>query len=139
MFVNREEGFSLIEVVAAVAVLGIVLVPVFSMFAGGTFAVISGGYRTEAVTLAQDGMEKLKGRGCEQLLELVAGQEELELEEVLGFYRRKVILKTVPLEQIAGAANGELLSIYILVSWDDGRGGSSVSLASFLGKGLEDR
>jgi len=136
MSVTREEGFSLLEVIAAVSVLAIIMLPVYSMFGGGAFAVLSGRYYTTAATLAQDGMEDLKGRGYSQLRELMGGRAELNLEENLGFYSRKVALKVLPLGEITAGGDGEIILIHITVAWRDGKGGRSVSLTSFLGKGL---
>lgn len=137
MLITREEGFSLLEVIAAVAVLGIILVPLCSMLAGGRYAVLSGKHQTEAATLAQDGMETLKGQGYEQLRALMAGREKLELEENLGFYSRKYILRIIPLEAVAAVGDGEILFIQVMVSWSDVRGRRTVSLSSLLGRGLE--
>ena len=137
MLITREEGFSLLEVIAAVAVLGIILVPACSMLAGGRNAVLLGKHQTEAATLAQDGMETLKGYGYEQLRSLMVGREELELEENLGFYSRKYKLQIIPLEAVAAVGDGEILFVQVMVSWSDVRGRRSVSLSSLLGRGLE--
>jgi prepilin-type N-terminal cleavage/methylation domain-containing protein len=62
-----EEGFSLIEIIAVAAILGIILVPVLSMFAGASFATLLAGEETVAAAiLAQERMEELKGAGYER-------------------------------------------------------------------------
>jgi hypothetical protein len=82
-------------------------------------------------------METLKGKGYEQLRALMAGREELELEENLGFYSRKYKLQIIPLEAVAAVGDGEILFIQVMVSWSDVRGRRTVSLSSLLGRGLE--
>ncbi len=136
MVITREEGFSLLEVIAAVTVLGLILLPVYSMFAGGTFAALSGRHETVAVTLAQEGMEEIKGRGYGQLREYMAGREEASLEENLGFYKRKAAMQILQLGEITAGGDGEIIVIKVTVSWGEGEGSRSVSLTSFLGKGL---
>jgi len=131
----KEEGFSLLEVVAAVAILSAVIIPVFSMFVGGKLSVFSGRHETEAVILAQEQMEELKGRGYGQLRMLMAGQERIETEDTSGPYARKVVLEVLPLEKITDCEGGEVIFIQITVSWSDGRGDRSITLSSFLGEG----
>ena len=98
MPIMKEEGFSLLEVVAAVAILSAVIIPVFSMFVGGKLSVFSGRHETEAVILAQEQMDELKGRGYGQLRMLMAGQERIETEDTRPMPER--LLEVLPLEKL---------------------------------------
>lgn len=137
MLIRQEDGFSLLEVIFAVAVLGIIMLPVYSMFTAGSFASLTGRHQTIATTLAQDEMEALKGKGYEKLRELMAGREELNLEEDLGEYKKKVRLNILQLEEIASSGEGEIILIHIAVYRGKSNENLLVSLTSFLGKGLK--
>ena len=57
---NRQGGFSLIEVILALGLLGSVLIAISSMFVIGGREVKSGKQTTEALSIAQDIMEEIK-------------------------------------------------------------------------------
>ena len=71
----KEEGFSLIEVIAAVAMAGILVIPIFSLFTGSAAHIIISCQETEAATLAQEAMETLKGRGYAALKDYLQGKK----------------------------------------------------------------
>ena len=87
-----EEGFSLIEIIAVAAILGIIMVPVLSMFAGASFATLRAGEETKATILAQGRMEELKGAGYDALKMSLDGNGELRLEETLGSFKRDTLI-----------------------------------------------
>ena len=130
---GREEGFSLVEVMAAVALVGILIIPVFSMFMGSARTVLLGGQETKAVTLAQEGMEMLKGRGYAQLKDDLQEKEAVIRQETVGDYYREVEYKCMPLAHLLPGAEGEIIFLQVLVSWGEADQRRAVSLISFLG------
>lgn len=138
-FGKREEGYTLLEVIAAVVFLGIILLPIYSMFVASFWTNLTGRNLTVAATLAQDEMERLKGKGYEKLRERMLGKEELTFEEEVGGYKKSVTLKILSLDEIAPGNEGEIILIDVAVSWEKGRQETPVwvKVSSFLGKGLE--
>ena len=81
------KGFSLIEVMAAVALLGILIIPIFSLFTGSVANVLHSSQETKAVTrLRGNGRLKGMGYGAERLS---AGKGEVSWQETIGGYSRK--------------------------------------------------
>ncbi|MGI6328358.1 MAG: type IV pilus modification PilV family protein [Dethiobacteria bacterium] len=130
-----EEGFSLIEIIAVAAILGVILVPVLSMFAGASFATLLAGEETVAAALAQERMEELKGAGYSALEIILDGKRELLLEETPGSFRRETLISSVGVDTILPGEDGELIFLEVTVFWGDGHG-RSLSLSSHLGEGL---
>ncbi|MCD5401096.1 prepilin-type N-terminal cleavage/methylation domain-containing protein [candidate division NPL-UPA2 bacterium] len=60
---KHPRGFTLIEILVALAILGVVLVPLLSLFLQGARANRRAGMKTEAVVIAQGQMEGLKAQG----------------------------------------------------------------------------
>jgi prepilin-type N-terminal cleavage/methylation domain-containing protein len=131
LLIRNEKGFSLIEVLAVAAVLGLLMLPVFSMFSGASLAALVGGQETQAVTLAQQRMEELKGMGYGQLMDQIDG--EACFAESLGIFQREVFLTTVELGDIFPGGEGEVILLEVTVSWGDEQV-RSVSLRSYLGQ-----
>ncbi len=130
-----EEGFSLIEVIAVVAILGIVMAPVLSMYAGASFATLLAGKETTAVALAQERMEELKGTGYSALEMILGDKKELHLEETLGPFKTDTLISSVGIDTILPGEDGKLIRLEVTVSWGDGYG-RSLSLTSHSGVGL---
>jgi prepilin-type N-terminal cleavage/methylation domain-containing protein len=130
-----EEGFSLIEIIAVAAILGVILVPVLSMFAGASFATLLAGEETVAAALAQERMEELKGAGYSALEIILDGKRELLLEETPGSFRRETLISSVGVDTILPGGDGELIFLEVTVFWGDGHE-RSLSLSSHLGEGL---
>ncbi|MDO9536294.1 MAG: type II secretion system protein [Bacillota bacterium] len=130
---RNEEGFSLIEVLAVAAVLGILMLPVFSMFTGASFSALLGGQETQAVTLAQQRMEELKGMGYGQLMDHINGEGEICLVDSVDIFQREAFITTVGLGDIFPGGEGEVILLEVTVSWGDDSG-RSVCLRSYLGQ-----
>ena len=135
LFRMGEEGFSLIEIIAVAAILGVVLLPVLSMFAGASFATLLAGEETKAIALAQERMEELKGAGYGALEISLGGKGELRMGETLGSFKRDALISRVGIDTILPGEDGELIFLEVTVSWGKGYG-RSLSLSSHLGEGL---
>ncbi|MBZ4652740.1 MAG: hypothetical protein JG781_77 [Peptococcaceae bacterium] len=57
---RNQQGFTLLEIVVSIVILGIALVPMLGMFSTAHFSLKHGNSSTEAVGLAQEIMEDLK-------------------------------------------------------------------------------
>lgn len=140
IFSRKEEGFSIIEVMAAVAILGILIIPLFSLFLGSAANVLYGGQETKAVTLAQEGMEILKGTGYKALKDLLQEEGEACLQEKLGGFSREMKMKVIPVAALFPGTEGEVIFLEVLVAWGGENRQRSISLVSYLGeKDGEDR
>jgi len=64
-----RKGFSLIEIIATIGVLGIVAVPFFSIFLSGNKNVIAAKYDLIAVNLARERIEQIRLQNFETLEE----------------------------------------------------------------------
>lgn len=104
------------------------------MFMGSVMTVLLAGQETKAVTLAQEGMEILKGRGYAQLKNELQGQEGVLWQEAVGDYLREAELKCLPLSHFFPGAEGEVIFLQVLVSWGKADKRRSVSLVSYLGE-----
>lgn len=109
--VNNEQGFTLIELIAAVTILAIIIAPVLGLFSASFKNNRTAKEKTVAVALAQAKMEELKAMHYQELL-AVAGEamEEVLLEEGLKYTRFTEIHEKEP----------KLLEIKVVVYWDKG-------------------
>lgn len=133
---GKEAGFSLLEVLAAVALVGILIIPVLSMFMGSTLTVLLAGQETKAVALAQAEMEMLKGRGYAELKNELQGQEKVHWREEAGYFKKEIGLKRLLLAQLFPGAEGEVIVLEVSVFWGEKDKRRSVSLVSYLGETL---
>ncbi|NMB35757.1 MAG: type II secretion system protein [Firmicutes bacterium] len=133
---RREAGFSLIEVLAAVALVGILIIPLLSMFTGSIRAVLLAGQETKAVSLAQEKMEVLKGKGYAQLKKELQEQKNSPRREAVGDYWWETELKCLPLSHLfPGLEEGaEIIFLRVSVFWGEEGKQRSVSLVSYLGE-----
>lgn len=136
-FLKKEDGFSLIEVLAAVAMVGILIMPISSLFTSSAALIRLSRQETEAATLAQEGMEILKGRGYAALKNCLQGEEEACWQEARGDYTRETKIMPVPLSDLFPDAVGEILFLKVLVSWGNSENPRTVSLVSYLGEGCK--
>lgn len=135
---GMEAGFSLIEVLAAVALVGILIVPILSMFMGSTMSVLLAGRETQAVSLAQEEMEILKGKGYAWLKDELRGREEAYWRETKGNFGKEMELKRLPLSYLFPEMEGEaeLLVLRVSVFWGEKDEQRVVSLVSYLGEDI---
>ena len=126
----------MIEVLATVALVGILIIPLLSMFTGSIRAVLLAGQETKAVSLAQEKMEIMKGRGYTKLKNELQGREGVSRREALGDYRRETELRCLPLSHLFPGVEEELEIIFLRVSvlWGEEDRQRLVSLVSYLGE-----
>jgi len=65
--INSPCGYSFVELLVAVAILGLVAAPLFSLFNGSFASIFEAGIRSAAVNLAREKMETVKARSFEEV------------------------------------------------------------------------
>jgi len=78
-FVLCERGFTLIELIAAVALLSLISITFMSAVTSGYFTIVYSGQRTQAAGIAKETMDQLKAAGYQGLAEK-AGEDGMNLE-----------------------------------------------------------
>ncbi len=133
---KRHMGFTLVEVLLAVAVLAIVVGPLLSLFLQGFLTTQSAGMKTMAVSYSREGMESLKAQGVDWLAEKAEGQHPLFTvwynsvgEDYHCFYEVRWVAREV--EIASSTASVELLEITVYVKYFD-RVERDVVLTSYL-------
>jgi prepilin-type N-terminal cleavage/methylation domain-containing protein len=148
---NTAAGFSLIEVICAVALLGGVLISIAGLMVFGDRLVRSGRHSSEALAVAQGIMEEINGWSFEQTYTLFAGctadQERCELdsrtESVASGWQEQLDRTLNPaadddghaeivIESLDGLAleESEAIRIGVTVSWTEGIRSREISLAT---------
>lgn len=114
-----ERGFSLIEMMVAITVLGVGLLALAGLFPIAMNKVTKGDMESRATFYAQGKLEELKSVSWDQLIALVA-------TDVVDtrFQRTWTILENVP-------AVG-MKSVEVVVNWSDENGQRAVTLTSLL-------
>ena len=69
---KNRYGFALIEIIISIALIGIIIVPVFGLFLQSTKNNVDSKIKTQTVTLAQSVMEYYKGNGINNLNHIIA-------------------------------------------------------------------
>lgn len=125
-FISCCQGYTFVELLLAITILGIVVSPLIALFSGSYFAINNAGKHTIASNLCRDRIESLKSSGYSSLDQLyVSGNGSAIIEDNLpdhpGF-KRTTILSLYPLEIRPENSEDEgqtvnLLYIEVTVSW----------------------
>ncbi len=131
-------GYTFIELLIAISILGLVVAPFLALFSGSYLAINSAGRQSAAINLCREQMEAVKALGCSTVrttyLEENASSNSLE-ETIPNFsgFRRTTSVEAF----IFSCANEpslelELLLIEVTVLWNERHSEKSETLASFL-------
>lgn len=127
MLILRPKGFTLIEVVVAMAILGIGLIVIIELFSGGLRLARTSVEYTQAVQYARNKMEEL---GVKQALE--EGSEEGEFDNT---FRWQVETKKVDILPVQTGTDYkppvELFQVKINVLWKSGSKERSTTLETY--------
>jgi len=118
-------GFTLLEILVALAIMGLALVALFRAGSGGVFAVDAAGHVTEAIERAQSHLAEI-GR----LAAITPGETE---GDDGGGYRWRARVRPLAAWQVGGdaaAATITLFQVEMTISWKAGAGRRSVVLSS---------
>jgi len=129
-------GYSFIELLVALAILGLVSAPVLALFTGSFSSIAEAGRRSSAVNLCREKMETVKAGGYEAVYSyyIAAGGSPHVEEEIPGqpLFRRTTVVKALDPTENGLPPGSDLLSIKITVSWTAGERELSESLVSRL-------
>jgi len=116
-----RRGLTLVEVLAAAAILVLTLAVIVGFFQSGLRLSYVSGRTTEAASLAQAKIEELRGQGFAAL-----AKEPGHQVESVGRYTRETSL--------VHGYNGNpwLIRVAVTVSWEDDEGGHAVSLVTLV-------
>jgi general secretion pathway protein I len=123
---RRTGGFTLIEVVVAVAIAGLALVALFRAGTGGLIAVDAAGRVDEAIERAQSHLAAFGRSGA-----IVPG--EVEGEDGGGYRFQMRALPLATQQSLLGGQNAAATTLYdveVLISWQAGGRTRSTSLRS---------
>lgn len=125
-FSRSERGYTFIELLLAMTVLALMLLPLTALFQSGYRGAAGAGSRTAAAGLCREQLESLKAAGharcLKQIEESAAGRftetEELPLNRTL--YRRLTELQLTEITTGDEAAEILLIHITVSVTWPEG-------------------
>jgi len=121
ILLKNNFGYSLIEIMVAVAILGIVTAPFLTIFSESFSSIVESGKKSTAINLGREKMETVKSGGYDQAYEyFIAGSESPLVEDsIINFpgYLRITEVAPANLETYSLPAEIELLSIKITVYW----------------------
>jgi len=125
---RKEEGLTLAELLVTVALLGVLMIPVFNLLLSGSSYLDRAGSRTEAVNLAREKMEEIKAGA--------PGQGGFpEVEELEG-YRRETKVSSPREKEVTRESGGVLLltlrEVEVEVFWEEENRERSLKMESFL-------
>jgi prepilin-type N-terminal cleavage/methylation domain-containing protein len=119
--VRHESGYSLIEVVVAILLLSIAIIPMVSMFDAGLEAASTSGNYDKARALANSNLEVIKAdpdkasdRKCPVL-------EEESLNDCNVTTRDASVASTVNSAKFGSGGDLSLKKVRVIVKWDDGK------------------
>ncbi len=131
-------GYTLIELLVAVAILGLVAAPIFTLFNSGFSSIAVAGRQSAAINLCREKMETVKAGDFDQLYDFYisnAGSPHVE-DNIPG----APLFRRVTEVDVVNPANGslppgaEVLSVTVSVYWTSGSGEKSESLESRLAR-----
>jgi len=119
-------GYTFVELLLAITILGIVVSPFIALFSGSYSAINNAGRHTAAVNLCRDRLESLKSSGFDSVYELyLTGDGNAVIENDLpghSGFRRSTFIQPYPVENLINtndnnSSEPDLLLIEVTVSW----------------------
>lgn len=111
LYYHDQSGFTLVEVMAAIVVIGLLIGPVFLSVSGGLTSAEIGAAQTTAAGLAQEKMEKLRATSFYDLIQTATPIIEDPVQENPGFKRVTEIEKV----------SKNLIEINVTIIWNNGK------------------
>ncbi len=131
-------GYSLIELLVAVAILGLVAAPLFTLFNSSFSSIAGAGEKSAAISLCREKMETVKADHFDQVYDfyiLKTGSPHIE-DNIPGkpLFRRVTEVGIVDPAVESLPPGAEILSVTVTVYWTSGPGERSESLESRLAR-----
>ncbi len=131
-------GYTLIELLIALAVLGLVAAPCFALFTAGISAITSAGNRTEALHLGRNKVEELKSLGPAGIYSFYLENNnnpylELNPDGYQGYSRVSLVTPvTVYTEPGSGFETIIVLQVDVTVTWEQHQSEKEQSLSCYI-------
>ena len=126
---NGRKGFSLLELIIAIAVLAIGLVGVLQIFPIGLKASQRAGMMTKAAFLAQNKIEDVKLAGFDAIVEL---PPKIPLSGRDGDFEWAVKIEDIALEGVE--SSDDIRKVIVTVSWPEGNTTRSKDFITYVTK-----
>jgi len=136
-------GYTFVELLLAITILGIVASPLIALFSGSYLAINNAGNHTVASNLCRDRIESLKSSGYSSLYQLYISNNgnavtEDNLPDHPGF-QRTTLFSLYPLEITPETSESEgqtveLLSLEVTVSWTSRERTYHETVSTLIGK-----
>lgn len=144
-FLKTESGYSFIEVLMAITILGIVVVPMLSLFVGGYALMVNSGRKTIAANLCREMIEQVKANGYDYYMNEIDPEGDLEKDpedgaavllsenpvEGFEFFQRETL---VEIRTSDVRSDARYFLIRVVVTWDDRGVERSVEMESILAR-----
>ena len=132
-----NQGYTFIELLVAITILGIVVTPFLALFSGSFLSIKNAGDQSTAINLCRGQMETVKSLGCSAISDLSLSENCSFLIEdnIPGFpgFRRATNIKPVIFScENQPSLELEVLLIEISVTWNRQNSERSVTLSGYL-------
>jgi prepilin-type N-terminal cleavage/methylation domain-containing protein len=108
----ETKAFTLVEIIVAMLILGLIVGGMFAVFVGGKKIVIRAGHKTEAINLARQRMEELKSRAYASVDESPApNPESISFSSGISAERRWTVDDTI--------FGGQAKQVTVTVTWTE--------------------
>ncbi len=123
--IKNTVGFTMVEVVVAIGILGLLITPVLALFVGSARNAARSGDYTVSVMLAREKIEEIKGLSASEVEKMV-GESPLKESLIIdnAEYRTVItLLKTDPAEAFTAGGeeenNQNLYHVQVRVKWGE--------------------
>ncbi len=123
--IRSNSGYTFIELLIALTILGLIVTPILMMFSGSLQAINSAGSHSAAINLCRQQMEYVKALGYQSALQLYADESEIDNpreNNIDGFPGFKRVTSVKPFAVSCtntSALEVELVLIEITVTWEE--------------------
>jgi prepilin-type N-terminal cleavage/methylation domain-containing protein len=136
-FLRSERGYTFIELLVAITMLGIIIVPVAALFTTGYAGMVRAGRRTAASNLCREKIEEVKANGYSYYIQSISGSQDgifVDIEESPGgsnLFRRETRLQRVKVLSDPDL-EGSVIRITVKVTWKEFETERTVQMESYL-------
>ena len=124
---RSNSGYTFIELLVALTILGLLVTPILMMFSGSFLSIGNAGNQSAAVSLCRQQMEKVKALGYDSAI-----NTEENIEGFKGFRRETTVSPFILSCTNSPDLEVELLLVEITVTWNEGKKERKESLKGLL-------
>lgn len=134
---RSERGYTFIELLVAITMLAIIIVPVAALFTTGYAGMVRAGRRTAASNLCREKIEEVKANGYSYYIDSISHSQNgvyVEVEESpdgTNLFRRETSLQRVKVLSDPDL-EGSVIRITVKVTWKEFEIERSVQMESYL-------